>query len=84
MRSLAVALARSRAQGLPGQSPCGLLATGIGESLADDLSTTAGMAPIPPDKTGVASGVLNTLRLIDLAVGAALTEFWCARSNTTG
>jgi hypothetical protein len=42
------------------------------------------MAPIPPDKTGVAAGVLNTLRLIDLAVGAALTGFWCARSNTTG
>jgi EmrB/QacA subfamily drug resistance transporter len=52
---------------------CGLLAAGVGQGLAYNLSTTAGMAPIPPDKAGVASGVLNTLRMVGLAVGVALT-----------
>jgi MFS family permease len=51
----------------------GLLAAGVGQGLAYNLSTTAGMAPIPPDKAGVASGVLNTLRMVGLAVGVALT-----------
>jgi hypothetical protein len=41
--------------------------------LAYNLSTTAGMAPIPPEKAGVASGVLNTLRMVGLAIGVALT-----------
>jgi hypothetical protein len=41
--------------------------------LAYNLSTTAAMAPIPPDKAGVASGVLNTIHMVGLAVGVALT-----------
>ena len=52
---------------------CGLLAAGIGQGLAYNLSTTAAMAPIPPEKAGVASGVLNTIRMVGLAVGVALT-----------
>jgi MFS family permease len=52
---------------------CGLLAAGVGQGLAYNLSTTAGMAPIPPEKAGVASGVLNTIRMVGLAVGVALT-----------
>jgi predicted MFS family arabinose efflux permease len=51
----------------------GLLAAGVGQGLAYNLSTTAAMAPIPPDKAGVASGVLNTIRMVGLAVGVALT-----------
>ena len=43
------------------------------KGLAYNLSTTAGMAPIPPEKAGVASGALNTLRMVGLAVGVALT-----------
>jgi hypothetical protein len=52
---------------------CGLLAAGVGQGLAYNLSTTAAMAPIPQDKAGVASGVLNTIRMVGLAVGVALT-----------
>jgi EmrB/QacA subfamily drug resistance transporter len=51
----------------------GLLAAGVGQGLAYNLSTTAAMAPIPPDKAGVASGVLNTIRMVGLALGVALT-----------
>jgi MFS family permease len=51
----------------------GLLAAGVGQGLAYNLSTTAAMAPIPQDKAGVASGVLNTIRMVGLAVGVALT-----------
>ncbi len=51
----------------------GLLAAGVDQGLAYNLSTTAGMAPIPPAKAGVASGVLNTIRMVGLAVGVALT-----------
>jgi EmrB/QacA subfamily drug resistance transporter len=51
----------------------GLLAAGVGQGLAYNLSTTAAMAPIPPAKAGVASGVLNTIRMVGLAVGVALT-----------
>jgi predicted MFS family arabinose efflux permease len=52
---------------------CGLLAAGGGQGLAYNLSNTAAMAPIPPAKAGVASGVLNTIRMVGLAVGVALT-----------
>ena len=51
----------------------GLLAAGVGQGLAYNLSTTAAMAPIPQEKAGVASGVLNTIRMVGLAVGVALT-----------
>jgi EmrB/QacA subfamily drug resistance transporter len=51
----------------------GLLAAGVGQGLAYNLSTTAGMASIPEEKAGVGSGVLNTIRMVGLAVGVALT-----------
>ena len=51
----------------------GLLAAGVGQGLAYNLSTTAAMAPMPQEKAGVASGVLNTIRMVGLAVGVALT-----------
>jgi hypothetical protein len=51
----------------------GLLAAGIGQGLAYNLSNTAALAPIAPEKAGVASGVLNTIRMVGLAVGVALT-----------
>ena len=51
----------------------GLIVTSIGQGLAYNISTTAGMSAIPEQKAGAASGVLCTIRLLGLVLGVAAT-----------
>jgi len=50
-----------------------LFVQGIGQGLAYNVSTTAGMSEISEEKAGVASGMLAVLRLLGMVVGLALT-----------
>jgi hypothetical protein len=49
-----------------------LVIAGIGQSLAYTISTTAGMAAIPPAKAGAASGVLQMVRQLGVVFGVAV------------
>ncbi|MEX2255484.1 MAG: MFS transporter [Acidimicrobiia bacterium] len=51
----------------------GLVLAGFGQGFAYNLSNTAGMEAIPDEKTGVASGVLQTSRLMGIVIGLALS-----------
>ena len=51
----------------------GLLLAGFGQGFAYNLSNTAGMEAMPDEKTGVASGVLQTARLMGIVIGLALS-----------
>jgi MFS family permease len=51
----------------------GLLLAGFGQGFAYNLSNTAGMEAMPDDKAGVASGVLQTARLMGIVVGLAIS-----------
>ena len=51
----------------------GLIITSVGQGLAYNISTTAGMSAIPEQKAGAASGVLCTIRLLGLVLGVAAT-----------
>ena len=51
----------------------GLLLAGFGQGFAYNLSNTAGMEAMPDEKAGVASGVLQTSRLMGIVVGLALS-----------
>jgi hypothetical protein len=51
----------------------GLLLAGFGQGFAYNLSNTAGMETMPDEKTGVASGVLQTARLMGIVIGLALS-----------
>jgi hypothetical protein len=46
---------------------------GFGQGFAFNLSNTAGMEAMPDEKTGVASGVLQTSRLMGIVVGLAVS-----------
>jgi EmrB/QacA subfamily drug resistance transporter len=49
-----------------------LIAVGVGQGLAIAPTTTLALRHIPAERTGAASGVLNTARQIGAALGAAL------------
>jgi EmrB/QacA subfamily drug resistance transporter len=51
----------------------GLIIAGLGQGFAYNLSNTAGMEAMPDEKAGVASGVLQTARLMGIVVGLALS-----------
>jgi len=51
----------------------GLVLAGFGQGFAYNLSNTAGMEAMPDEKTGVASGVLQTSRLMGIVIGLALS-----------
>jgi EmrB/QacA subfamily drug resistance transporter len=51
----------------------GLVIAGFGQGFAFNLSNTAGMEAMPDEKTGVASGVLQTSRLMGIVVGLAVS-----------
>jgi EmrB/QacA subfamily drug resistance transporter len=51
----------------------GLVLAGFGQGFAYNLSNTAGMESMPDEKAGVASGVLQTSRLMGIVVGLALS-----------
>ena len=52
----------------------GLVVTGIGQGLVFNQSTAAAMASIEESKAGVASGMVNTVRMVGYSVGVALTS----------
>jgi EmrB/QacA subfamily drug resistance transporter len=51
----------------------GLFVAGLGQGFAYNLSNTAGMEAMPDEKAGVASGVLQTARLMGIVVGLAIS-----------
>jgi hypothetical protein len=51
----------------------GFTLAGVGFGLTMPASTAAALGRVPDDKTGVASGVLNTLRQFGGALGLAVT-----------
>ena len=51
----------------------GLIIAGLGQGFAYNISNTAGMEAMPDAKAGVASGVLQTARLMGIVVGLALS-----------
>ena len=51
----------------------GLVLAGFGQGFAYNLSNTAGMESMPDEKSGVASGVLQTSRLMGIVVGLAIS-----------
>jgi len=51
----------------------GLVVAGLGQGFAYNISNTAGMESMPDEKAGVASGVLQTARLMGIVVGLALS-----------
>src|SRR5581483_10926896 len=55
----------------------GLVVAGLGQGFAYNISNTAGMESIPDEKAGVASGVLQTARLMGIVVGLALSVALC-------
>jgi EmrB/QacA subfamily drug resistance transporter len=51
----------------------GLVVAGVGQGFAYNLSNTAGMETMPDERAGVASGVLQTARLMGIVIGLALS-----------
>jgi hypothetical protein len=51
----------------------GLVVAGLGQGFAYNISNTAGMESMPDEKAGVASGVLQTARLMGIVIGLALS-----------
>ncbi len=51
----------------------GMVIAGLGQGFAYNLSNTAGMEAMPDEKAGVASGVLQTARLMGIVIGLALS-----------
>jgi len=51
----------------------GLFVSGVGQGFAYNVSTSAGMAAMPEQKAGAASGVISTVRMIGLTLGVAVT-----------
>ena len=52
----------------------GLVITGFGQGFAYNISNTAGMESMPDEKAGIASGVLQTARLMGIVIGLALSS----------
>lgn len=51
----------------------GLVIAGFGQGFAYNISNTAGMESMPDEKAGLASGVLQTSRLMGIVIGLALS-----------
>lgn len=51
----------------------GLVIAGLGQGFAYNLSNTAGMEVMPDEKAGIASGVLQTARLMGIVIGLAIS-----------
>lgn len=51
----------------------GLLIAGFGQGFAYNISNTAGMEAMPDEKAGIASGVLQTARLMGIVIGLAIS-----------
>jgi EmrB/QacA subfamily drug resistance transporter len=51
----------------------GLVIAGFGQGFAYNISNTAGMETMPDEKAGIASGVLQTARLMGIVIGLALS-----------
>jgi len=51
----------------------GLVVAGFGQGFAYNISNTAGMESMPDEKAGIASGVLQTARLMGIVIGLALS-----------
>ena len=51
----------------------GLVVAGLGQGFAYNISNTAGMEAMPDEQAGVASGVLQTARLMGIVIGLALS-----------
>jgi EmrB/QacA subfamily drug resistance transporter len=51
----------------------GLLIAGLGQGFAYNLSNTAGMETMPDSQAGIASGVLQTSRLMGIVIGLAIS-----------
>lgn len=51
----------------------GLVIAGFGQGFAYNISNTAGMEAMPDEKAGIASGVLQTARLMGIVIGLALS-----------
>ena len=54
-------------------SSSGSIVAGLGQGFAYNLSNTAGMESMPDEQAGVASGVLQTARLMGIVIGLALS-----------
>lgn len=52
----------------------GLVVAGFGQGFAYNISNTAGMESMPDEKAGIASGVLQTARLMGIVIGLALSS----------
>ena len=52
----------------------GLVIAGFGQGFAYNISNTAGMESMPDEKAGIASGVLQTARLMGIVIGLALSS----------
>ena len=61
-----------------------LLATGLGMSLTMPAATAAVMGSAPPERAGLASGVINTSRQVGGAIGVALLGTLVARHGAGG
>jgi EmrB/QacA subfamily drug resistance transporter len=51
----------------------GLVIAGFGQGFAYNISNTAGMEAMPDEKAGIASGVLQTARVMGIVIGLALS-----------
>jgi EmrB/QacA subfamily drug resistance transporter len=51
----------------------GLVIAGFGQGFAYNISNTAGMESMPDEKAGIASGVLQTARLMGIVIGLAIS-----------
>lgn len=65
-----------------GLTLAGLVIAGFGQGFAYNLSNTAGMQSMPDEKAGIASGVLQTARLMGIVIGLALSgSLFSGREN---
>lgn len=62
----------------------GLIVLPLGIGTAVPAMTTALLSAVPPPRSGVASGVLNTVRQSGGAIGVALFGSFLARNGTSG
>jgi len=51
----------------------GLVISGFGQGFAFNISNSAGMEAISPERAGIASGVLSTVRLMGIIIGLAIS-----------
>ena len=52
----------------------GLVLSGLGQGFTFNLSTTTAMGAVDEDKAGIASGMVNTVRMVGYSLGVAITS----------